>query len=75
MGNRENAADALAHMPRWVAVHENVIAMAETLLAMAGGPLPVVDDALRGLDEARDERDRAVARTDASTDNEEVNHG
>lgn len=62
MGDRENAAKVLAHMPQWVAVHESTIAMVETLLAMAGGPLPVVDDALRGLDEARDERDRATAR-------------
>lgn len=60
MADDTDAARALAHMPRWVAVHENTLAMAETILAMAGGPLPVVDDVLRGIDRARAERDRAV---------------
>lgn len=68
MGDKENAARSLAHMPRWVAVHENTIAKVETLLAMAGGPLPVVDDALRDLDDARDERDRAIALTPPAGD-------
>ncbi len=60
MGDSDSAARALAHMPRWVAVHENVLAMAETVIAMAGGALPIVDDILRDFDDARAERDRAI---------------
>lgn len=60
MGDRENASDSLAHMPRWVAVHENTLAQVEVVLAMAGGALPIVDDLLRDLDWARAERDRAT---------------
>lgn len=60
MGDRENAAAALAHMPRWVAVHENTLAKLDVIVAMAGAEGFDVDDMLCEMDEARTERDRAI---------------
>lgn len=60
MGDRENAAEALAHMPHWVAVHENTLAKLDVIVALAGAEGFDVDDMLAELDEARSERDRAI---------------
>ena len=60
VGDRENAAAALAQMPRWVAVHENTLAKLDVIVALAGAEGYDVDDMLRELDEARTERDRAI---------------
>ena len=60
MGDRENAARALVHMPRWVAVHENTLAKLDVIVAMAGAEGFDVDDMLRELDGPRRERDRAI---------------
>lgn len=60
MGDRENAAGAIAHMPRWVAVHENTLAKLDVVVAIAGAEGYDVDDTLREMDEARNERDKAI---------------
>ena len=60
MGEHRNAARALAHMPRWVAVHEDTLAQVEAVIASVG-PLSAADDTLRRLNEGRRERDRAIS--------------
>jgi len=60
VGDIENAAKALSHMPRWVAIHENTLAKLDVIVAMAGAEGYDVDDILRDLDEVRRERDRAI---------------
>lgn len=76
MGDRENAAAALAHMPRWVAVHDNVLAQLDVIVALAGAEGYDVDDLLRDLDQARRERDRALGvRPDEPEGNDEEGLG
>ena len=60
MGDSQNAAAALANMPRWVAVHENTLAKLDAVVAAAGAEGYDVDPVLREMDEARSERDRAT---------------
>ena len=60
MGDDRRAAAALAHMPRWVAVHENTLAKLDVIVAVAGSYGHDVDVALEEMDEARAERDRAI---------------
>lgn len=59
MGDRGDAAEALVHMPRWVAVHECTLAKLDVIVAMAGAS-EVVDSLLADLDQARRDRDRAL---------------
>lgn len=62
MGDREDAASALSHMPRWVAVHENTLAKIEAVFAVAMNEGFQLDDMWDELSEARSERDQAVGR-------------
>lgn len=57
MGDSNNAANALSHMPRWVAVHENTLAKMQAVLENVGDTLGVLDE----IDNARQARDRAVS--------------
>lgn len=60
MGDSHDAAAALAHMPRWVAIHENALAKVDAALSFMPQHGYDVDDVYRELDEAREERDRAT---------------